>query len=60
MSSREILHGFINMLSNASLETVERVLRNYQTWPSQPPAGLEKFKQRITNALKSAKGKTLT
>ena len=48
MSSRETLHGLINTLPDASLETVERILRNYQAWPPQPAADLEKFKQRIT------------
>jgi len=47
MSNRETLHSLIETLPNASLETVERVLRNYQTWPPpQPSVDFEKLKQR--------------
>ena len=47
MSNRETLHRLIDTLPEASLENVERVLRNHQTWPPQPPADLEKFKRRV-------------
>ena len=47
MSNRETLHGLIETLPNASLETVERVLRNYQTWPPEPSVDFEELKQRV-------------
>lgn len=47
MSNRETLHRLIDTLPDASLETVERVLQNYQRWPPQPPADLEKLKERV-------------
>jgi len=46
MSNRETLHRVIDTLLAALIETVERVLRNYQTWPPEPPADLENLKQR--------------
>lgn len=46
MSNRETLHRLIDTLPDVSLETVDRVLRNYQRWPPQPPADLEKLKER--------------
>ena len=42
MSNREALHRLIDTLPAA----VERVLRNYQTCPPEPPADLENLKQR--------------
>jgi hypothetical protein len=48
MSNRETLHGLIETLPNASLETVERALRNYQTWPPQRSVDFENLKQRVS------------
>jgi hypothetical protein len=47
MPDRETLHILIDTLPAAALETAERVLRNYQTWPSQPPFDFEKMQQRV-------------
>jgi len=46
MSNRETLHRVIDTLLAALIETVERVLRNDQTWPPEPPADLENLKRR--------------
>lgn len=47
MSNRETLHSLIDSLPAASLEVAERVLRNYQTWPSQPQVDFKKLQQRV-------------
>jgi hypothetical protein len=58
MSNRETLHRLIDTLPEASLETAERVLRNYQTWPPQPPADLEKFKRRVQERFEQSQRQT--
>jgi hypothetical protein len=44
----KLLHGLIESLPDASLETAERVLRNYQKWPPLGKADFGEFKQRVT------------
>jgi hypothetical protein len=48
MSNRQSLHDLIDTLPDGSLGTVERVLRNYQTWPPHRSADFEELKQRMT------------
>jgi hypothetical protein len=46
MPSRESLHELINM-PEAALESTERVLQNYQTWPPKPPIDVENMRKRV-------------
>jgi hypothetical protein len=52
MPSRESLHELVDRLPEAALETTERVLRNYQTWPPKPLVGVEKMRQRVDEMLR--------
>jgi len=47
MSNRETLHTLIDTLPAAALETTERVLRSYQTWPPQPHVDFKKMQERV-------------
>ena len=46
MPNRESLHELIDTLPEAALESAERVLRNYQTWPPTP-LDVENMRQRV-------------
>ena len=41
MLNRESLHELIDMLPEAALEPAQRVLQNYQSWPTKPPIDVE-------------------
>ena len=47
MSKRESLHKLIDTLPEAALESTERVLQNYQTWPPKPLMDVEKTRRRV-------------
>ena len=47
MLSRESLHKLIDTLPDGALESIERVLNNYQWWPPKPPVEVEKMRQRV-------------
>ena len=47
MSNRENLHRLVDTLPEVALETASRVLQNYQTWPPQPPADIEKMRELV-------------
>ena len=47
MAGRESLHRLIDTLPEGALETTERVLQNYQTWPPRPPIELETMRKRV-------------
>jgi hypothetical protein len=50
--NRESLHELIATLPEAALESAERVLQSYQTWPPRLPMGVEKMHQRVDELLK--------
>jgi hypothetical protein len=52
MRSRESLHELVDKLPEAALETTERVLCNYRTWPPKPPVGVERMRQRVDGNLR--------
>jgi hypothetical protein len=52
MPNRESLHKLIDTLPEAALESAERVLQNYQTWPPKPPIGVEKMHERVDELLR--------
>lgn len=52
MSNRESLHKLIDTLPEAALESTERVLLNYQTWPPKPLMDVEKMRQRVDELLR--------
>jgi hypothetical protein len=47
MPNRESLHELIDMLPEAALESAERVLQTYQTWPPKPPIDVEKMRKVV-------------
>jgi hypothetical protein len=47
MPTRESLHQLIDTLPEAALESAERVLRNYQTWPPEPSIAVEEMRKRV-------------
>jgi hypothetical protein len=47
MPNRESLHELIDTLPEAALESAQRVLQNYQTWPPEPPIDMEKMRTRV-------------
>jgi hypothetical protein len=47
MPNRESLHELIDALPEAALESAERVLQNYQTWPPKPPIDVENMRKRV-------------
>jgi hypothetical protein len=47
MPNRETLHELIDTLPDAALESAQRVLQNYQTWPPRPPINVEKMRKRV-------------
>ena len=58
MPNRESLHKLIDTLPEAALESAERVLQNYQTWPLKPPIDVEKMRKRV-DELFSRRGEEL-
>lgn len=52
MPNRESLHELIDTLPEAALESAERVLQNYQTWPPKPPIDVEKMRERVDHLLR--------
>jgi len=47
MPKRESLHELIDTLPEAALESAERALENYQTWPPKPPIDVENMRKRV-------------
>ena len=47
MPNRRSLHELIDTLPEAALESAERVLQNYQTWPPKPPIDVENMRKRV-------------
>ena len=47
MPNRESLHELIDRLPEAALESTQRVLQSYQTWPPKPPIEVEKMRKRV-------------
>ena len=47
MLNRESLHELIDTLPEPALESAERVLQNYQTWPPKPPINVEIMRKRV-------------
>src|SRR5260370_23926170 len=47
MPNRESLHELIDALPEAALESAERVLQKYQTWPPKPPIDVENMRKRV-------------
>jgi hypothetical protein len=58
MPNRESLHDLIDTVPEAALESAERVLRNYQTWPLKPPIDVENMRKRV-DELFGERGKEL-
>jgi hypothetical protein len=56
MPSRESLHELIDTLPEAALESAERVLQNYQTWPPKPPIDVEMMRQRVDELFRKRGG----
>jgi hypothetical protein len=52
MPSRETLHDLIDTLPDGALESAQRVLRNYQTWPPKPPIDVERMHKRVEEGLR--------
>lgn len=59
MPNRESLHELIDTLPEAALESTERVLQNYQTWPPKPPIDVEKMRKRVDELFRK-RGEELT
>lgn len=53
MPSRDALHELVDKLPEAALEVTERVLKNYQTWPSRPPITVKKMRERVEERLRN-------
>ena len=53
MPNREALHKLVDTLPEAALESAERVLQNYQTWPPEPPIDVEKMRKRVDELFRS-------
>ena len=51
MSNRESVHRLVDTLPEAALASALRVLQNYQLWPPQPPADVEKLRERLRERL---------
>jgi len=47
MPNRASLHDLIDTLPEAALESAQRVLQNYQTWPPKPPIDVERMRERV-------------
>lgn len=47
MSNRDTLHRLVDMLPELALERTERVLTNYQTWPPEPPADVQRMHEEV-------------
>jgi hypothetical protein len=47
MPNRESLHELVDTLPEAALESAQRVLQNYQTWPPKPPIDVENMRRRV-------------
>src|ERR1700722_18245044 len=47
MPSRKSLHDLIDTLPEAALESAQRVLQNYQTWPPKPLIDVERMRERV-------------
>jgi hypothetical protein len=47
MPNRESVHELINTLPDAALESAQRDLQNYQTWPPKPPIDVERVRKRV-------------
>ena len=47
MTTRESLHKLIDTLPEAGLESTERVLQNYQSWPPQPAADVTSMHREV-------------
>jgi hypothetical protein len=58
MPSRDALHELVDKLPEAALEATERVLNNYQTWPSRPPMTIEKMRERVYERFRNHSGKS--
>jgi hypothetical protein len=58
MPNRESLHELIDTLPEAALESAERVLQTYQTWPPKPPIDVEEMRKRVDELFRE-RGKEL-
>jgi hypothetical protein len=47
MPNRESLRELIDSLPERALESAERVLQSFQTWPPKPPVGVEKMREHV-------------
>ena len=47
MPNRESLRELIDTLPEAALESAQRVLQNYQTWPPKPTIDVENMRRRV-------------
>ena len=52
MPNREFLYELIDKLPEAALESAERVLRSFQTWPPRLPIGVEELHKRVDELLR--------
>jgi hypothetical protein len=52
MPNRKSLHELIDTLPEAALDSTERVLQNYQTWPPKPPIDVEVMRKRVEERFK--------
>jgi hypothetical protein len=52
MPNREALHKLIDMMPEDALESAERVLKAYQTWPPRLPIGVEELHKRVDELLR--------
>ena len=52
MPNREALHKLIDTMPEDALESAERVLKTYQTWPPRLPIGVEELHKRLDELLR--------
>jgi hypothetical protein len=52
MPNRQALHILIDTIPEDALESAERVLETYQTWPPRRPVGVEELRKRVDELLK--------
>jgi hypothetical protein len=53
MPSRDALHELVDELPEAALESTQRILESFQTWPPTPPVRVEQLRERVDEMLKT-------
>jgi len=60
MPSREALHELVDKLPEPALESTQRILESFQTWPPPPPVPVGKLRERVDEMLKTRADKWRT